>query len=69
MYPDYEWKPWRFAQVPKGFWSDPDNISYYIKWIEGTHIGVHLLLLLLHEFIRSFIDSNGKYVVDTAVLF
>src|SRR5688572_8388298 len=24
-FPEHEWKPWKFANVPRGFWSDPIN--------------------------------------------
>jgi hypothetical protein len=28
-----EWLPWKFNQVPRGFWSSVDNQRLYLDWI------------------------------------
>ncbi len=33
IYPEYEWLPWRFSYVPKGFWSDLKNQRKYLDWV------------------------------------
>jgi len=31
--PDYDWKPWLFPKVPRGFWEQPDNRERYFEWL------------------------------------
>lgn len=33
VFSEYPWEPWRFLQVPRGFWEDDNNIKEYLKWI------------------------------------
>ncbi len=32
VYPEYEWLPWRFNQVPKGYWDDMKNQRNFMDW-------------------------------------
>ncbi len=32
VYPEYEWLPWRFSQVTKGFWNDMKNQRNFMDW-------------------------------------
>ena len=32
-YPNYQWLPWKFNQIPKGFWNDKNNVILYINWL------------------------------------
>jgi 5-hydroxyisourate hydrolase-like protein (transthyretin family) len=34
IFPEYEWLPWRFSQVPNGFWENVQNQRKYIDWAE-----------------------------------
>lgn len=34
LYPDYDWKPWLFSKVPRGFWLDEKNCRDYMMWLE-----------------------------------
>jgi hypothetical protein len=36
-YPNVEWKPWKFQQVPKGFWDDVDNRQKFLADFEASH--------------------------------
>ena len=27
LYPEFPWKAWKFNRVPKGYWSDADNVK------------------------------------------
>lgn len=38
VYPDYDWKPWLFEQVPKNFWPKRENRVAYMRWL-GTKLG------------------------------
>ncbi len=38
VYPNHDWKPWLFSQVPKNFWSEKKNRISYMKWL-GKHLG------------------------------
>lgn len=35
VYPEHDWKPWRFVQVPKDFWSSKKNRVAYMAWLEN----------------------------------
>ncbi len=34
VYPEYEWLPWRFTQVPKAYWNDINNQKIFLEWAE-----------------------------------
>ncbi len=34
LYPKYQWKPWLFKQVIKGFWPVKKNRVAYMRWLE-----------------------------------
>ncbi len=36
-FPNFDWKPWLFHQVPSGFWDDLSNCCAYAKWFEAQH--------------------------------
>ena len=31
--PEYDWKPWLFKRVSKGFWDSPANRRSYMDWL------------------------------------
>jgi len=33
LYPNIDWKPWRFGHVGKGYWNKSSNRKAYIEWI------------------------------------
>lgn len=35
VYPNHDWKPWLFVQVPKNFWPERENRIAYMKWLEA----------------------------------
>jgi hypothetical protein len=42
IYPNYDWKAWRFHAVPKGFWKEPQNVRECIEWL-GRQLNVKQL--------------------------
>jgi hypothetical protein len=32
-FPEYEFLPWKFSSVPQGFWTNDDNIKWYLEWL------------------------------------
>jgi hypothetical protein len=40
IFPGQDWKEWRFAEVPKGFFSDPNKLRTYFEEV-GSIIGIH----------------------------
>ncbi len=34
LYPNYEFLPWKFKNVPKGWWNNINNITFFLKWLE-----------------------------------
>ncbi len=37
-FPEYDWKPWLFKRVSKGFWDSPANRRSYMDWL-GQRLG------------------------------
>ena len=35
MYPEYEWLPWKFVRVPRGFWADTNNQKKFLNWAQN----------------------------------
>ncbi len=33
VYPEYDWIPWKFKQVPRGFWADEKNHRKFFDWL------------------------------------
>ena len=33
LYPEVEWIPWKFKQVPNNFWNDTNNHKVYVEWL------------------------------------
>ncbi len=38
VFPEYDWQPWLFAQVPLGFWDSRRNRRKYVAWL-GERLG------------------------------
>ena len=36
VYPDREWFPWKFTQVPRGYWKDNNNSKEYLHHLAAT---------------------------------
>jgi len=34
VYPEFDWKPWMFSQVSRGFWENEQNVLEGLKWLE-----------------------------------
>ena len=32
-YPNYDWLPWMFENVPVGFWEEKSNRRWYLSWL------------------------------------
>ena len=33
VYPECDWVPWQFSQVPKGYWNSVKNRTYFFDWV------------------------------------
>jgi hypothetical protein len=33
VFPEQQWHPWRFSQVPVGYWEDMENQRKYFDWL------------------------------------
>ena len=38
LFPEYNWLPWKFGTVMKGYWKDINNQKLYADWL-GTKLG------------------------------
>jgi hypothetical protein len=34
-FPEHNWRPWKFHQVPGGYWDDNENVSEFIQHVIG----------------------------------
>jgi hypothetical protein len=34
IYPEFQWQPWRFTNVPSSFWRTLENQKIFMEWIE-----------------------------------
>jgi hypothetical protein len=53
VYPEYNWKPWLFGTVPKGYWKDDKNQRQFFFWLAEILNIEHpedLCLLQRHHF-------------------
>ena len=32
VYPEYDWLPWKFAQCPRNYWNDINNVRKFMNW-------------------------------------
>jgi hypothetical protein len=32
IFPEYNWRPWRFARIPPGFWTRKNNVREFFEW-------------------------------------
>jgi hypothetical protein len=35
IYPQHAWQPWRFTQVPLGYWNNMENQRAFFEWLRG----------------------------------
>lgn len=62
LYPDYQWLPWKFQQVPFRFWTDPANRSWYMKWL-GKELGYRRREDWYQVSNADFNDNHGRAVL------
>lgn len=38
-FPEYDWKPWLFENMPRNFWQNKENVVWFFQWLsEQLHI-------------------------------
>jgi hypothetical protein len=42
-YPDHSWLDWRFAEVARNFWNQPENQKMYLEWLGKNQLGIQTL--------------------------
>jgi hypothetical protein len=35
VYPEYNWLPWKFSNVPVAYWTNVNNIKQFVNWISS----------------------------------
>jgi hypothetical protein len=57
---DYDWLPWRFENVPNGYWSIDENIIKYLEWlsIELSITSMEDWNLVSHEHLMNLHGSS-----------
>ena len=62
-YPHHTWMPWKFKNVPRGYWSNHDNVVTYMTWLSQTlgHTSKHDW----YKVTRQMIEKNyGMYDIN-----
>jgi hypothetical protein len=39
VFPEFDWLPWKFPQVPKTYWDNVNNVRKYLNWV-GNQLGI-----------------------------
>ena len=63
VYPDFDFKPWKFKQSPQKFWNDDNNGRLYVEYLcklKGYSVPDDLHKLVPNDFIDN--DGNGLWV-------
>ncbi len=40
VYPEHNWKEWRFTNVPRNYWKDINHQRKYLDWL-GNELQIH----------------------------
>ena len=57
-FPEYDWKPWLFVAVPKGFWESLGNRRSYLDWL-GQRLGYRRMNDWYEITIHDFLGNRG----------
>jgi hypothetical protein len=63
LFPEYEWQPWKFSQVPKNVWQDIENHKKYIKHI-GDKLGIRKMEDWYQVVVSDFIKAGGGTFIN-----
>jgi hypothetical protein len=58
IFPDYEWVPWKFQSVSKGFWKDIANHTRFVVWL-GKELGHNTMDDWYKITAQQIIDNRG----------
>ncbi len=61
-FPQYDWKPWLFTKVPKGFWESRANRRCYMDWL-GELCGCRCMDDWYQVTIYDFARNRGKGII------
>jgi len=64
IYPDYDWKTWKFTNVPPNYWKDDDNCKKYLKWA-SKELNIEELDDWYGVGVRDFTPIYGSTLVQT----
>ena len=62
VFPEYEWKPWLFAHVPRNFWSKESNRREFMDWL-GKQLGYEKKEDWYRVSIKDIVDNGGYGVL------
>ena len=60
IYPDHNWKPWKFLHSPKGFFNSRDNLYDFVDWLRNQ-----LQLSTLEDWYRVSLRQIDKHSHST----
>jgi len=59
LFPDYDWKPWLFNQVPANWWKKAENRKEYLQWL-GEKLGYSEPVDWYKAKKATFANNNGS---------
>lgn len=62
-FPDHEWVPWFFVEIPHGYFADPTNRRLYMDWL-GKRLGFQKPEDWYAVTHRTFEENAGQYILQ-----
>src|SRR5688572_7922102 len=64
IYPTFQFLPWKFDQVPKGFWPKIENQKTYITWLE-QQLNINKKEDWYHVTTTQIFQYHGRHLLTT----
>lgn len=65
VYPEHDWKPWKFKYVSWGYWNDSSTHRQYFDWL-GKQLNVTQVCYSLHS-IKLLNIEHSFYSLSTGI--
>jgi hypothetical protein len=63
IYPEHIWEPWRFQEIPRGFWDDLERQRNYADWL-ADRLGISQCEDWYECSLRDLIDHYGQSLAN-----
>ena len=63
IYNNYNWLPWKFKGIPKGFWKERENQNKYINWL-SKELNINKYEDWYNVTYKDFVNNNGIGILN-----